>query len=132
ENMSLTRSFEDSPKPAGLFSAGEIGQGAPIPAFHRANRVLNPYINISICWIARLDARSASRYTSRKLRFPQTGLADAPGRALPARIPCTEGREGRFSRTRVRQRGRGRDHAPARPPLRPRWRDPVLRRSEER
>src|SRR5262245_27208273 len=29
-----------------LASAGEIGQGRALPSFHRANRVLNPYLNI--------------------------------------------------------------------------------------
>ena len=34
----------DSPMRQALASAGEIGQGAALPAFHRANRVLNPYL----------------------------------------------------------------------------------------
>ena len=55
------------------------------------------------------------------------GLADAPGRALPARISRAAGREGRLPRAGLRQRRRGRDHAPADPPLRLRRRDPVLR-----
>ena len=55
------------------------------------------------------------------------GLADAPGGALSARISRAAGREGRVPRAGLRQRGRGRGHAPADPPLRVRRRDPVLR-----